>query len=67
MNKSIISTLLALSAMLSLSSCVAAFGNRGNLRSDGNVGQQLIDLHKAKVAGIITDAEFQTQKAKLIE
>ena len=53
--------------MLSLSSCVAAFGNRGNLRSDGNVGQQLIDLHKAKVAGIITDAEFQTQKAKLIE
>ena len=64
MNKSIISTLLALSAMLSLSSCVTTFGNLGG---DDNVGQQLIDLHKAKVAGVITDAEFQTQKAKLIE
>ena len=30
------------------------------------VGQQLIDLQKAKDAGAITDAEFQTQKAKLL-
>lgn len=67
MNKSIISILLALSATISLSSCVVAFGNRGNLRGDGTVGQQLIDLHKAKVAGVITDAEFKNQKAKLIE
>lgn len=46
---------------------MVAFGNRGNLRGDGTVGQQLIDLHKAKVAGVITDAEFKNQKAKLIE
>jgi hypothetical protein len=29
-------------------------------------GQQLIDLRKARDAGIITDAEYQTQKAKLL-
>jgi hypothetical protein len=31
------------------------------------IGQQLIDLQKAKDAGAITDAEYQTQKAKLLE
>lgn len=53
--------------MLFLSGCVAAFGNRGALRGDGTVGQQLIDLQKAKETGVITDAEFQTQKARLLE
>jgi hypothetical protein len=31
------------------------------------VGQQLIDLQKAKDTGAITDSEYQTQKAKLLE
>lgn len=31
------------------------------------IGQQLIDLQKAKDAGAITDAEYQAQKAKLLE
>jgi len=30
------------------------------------VGQQLIDLKKAKDAGAITDEEYQAQKAKLL-
>ena len=30
------------------------------------LGQQLIDLQKAKDAGVITDVEYQTQKAKLL-
>ncbi len=30
------------------------------------LGQQLLDLQKAKDAGALTDAEFQTQKSKLI-
>ena len=30
------------------------------------LGQQLIDLQKAKDAGIISDAEYQAQKAKLL-
>ncbi len=31
------------------------------------VGQQLLDLQKAKDSGIITDAEYQTQKTKVLE
>jgi hypothetical protein len=31
------------------------------------VGQQLIDLQKAKDAGAITDAEYQAQKARLLD
>jgi hypothetical protein len=30
------------------------------------IGQQLIDLKKAKDAGAITDAEYETEKAKLL-
>ena len=30
------------------------------------VGQQLIDLQKAKDAGAISDADYQAQKAKLL-
>ena len=30
------------------------------------VGQQLIDLQKARDAGILTDAEFQSQKVKIL-
>ena len=31
------------------------------------LGQQLVDLQKAKETGAITDAEYQAQKAKLLE
>ncbi|HEV7924194.1 MAG TPA: SHOCT domain-containing protein [Verrucomicrobiae bacterium] len=31
------------------------------------LGQQLTDLHKAKETGALTDAEYQAQKAKLLE
>ena len=30
------------------------------------VGQQLVDLQKAKDAGAITDSEYQVQKAKIL-
>src|SRR5580658_7137405 len=30
------------------------------------IGQQLIDVKKAKDAGAITDAEYETEKAKLL-
>jgi len=46
-----------------LGGCVAAIGNRN---PGVTVGQQLIDLQKAKDAGAITEAEFQAQKAKLL-
>ena len=66
MKKLIIPSSLALAAMLLLSGCVAAIGNRDAQRGGGTMGRQLIDLQKAKEAGAITDAEFQTQKARLL-
>jgi len=51
-------------ALLLLTGCVAAIGN-GETRS-ATVGQQLVDLQKAKDAGALTEAEFQEQKAKLL-
>ena len=57
---------IALSALLCLSGCVAAIGNRGTDRSGNTLGQQLIDLQKAKDAGAITEAEYLTQKALLL-
>ncbi len=52
---------------LSLSGCVAAIGNdTGPLRRQGTLGQELIDLQKAKEAGAMTEEEYTAQKAKLL-
>ena len=67
MKKLIAPVSLALTAMLFLSGCVAAIGNRGTDRGGNTLGQQLIDLQKARDTGAITEAEFQTQKAMLLD
>ena len=41
-------------------------GGAKNETVQPTVGQQLIDLQKAKDAGAITDAEYQAQKTKLL-
>ena len=41
-------------------------GGTTNKPQTATVGQQLVDLQKAKDAGAINDAEFQAQKAKLL-
>lgn len=66
MKKLVFPASLALAAMLFLSGCVAAIGNRDTQRGGGTIGQQLVDLQKAKDVGAITEVEFQTQKAKLL-
>ena len=67
MKKLLVPTAVALSAMLFFSGCVASLGGgTKNETHAATVGQQLIDLQKARDAGAITDAEFQAQKAKLI-
>lgn len=38
-----------------------------NQSQTATLGQQLIDLQKAREAGAITDAEYQAQKAKLLD
>ena len=54
-------------AALFLNGCVAAIGNRDAQRgAGGTLGQQLIDLQKAKDAGAITESEYQTEKAKIL-
>ena len=63
MKKLIIPCSLALSAMLLFTGCIA-IGNRGEQSGGGTIGQQLLDLQKAQANGAITDAEYQTLRAK---
>ena len=63
----IVQTALALSALLGLRGCVASIGNRDARHGSGTLGQQLIDLQKAKEAGALTETEYQTQKARLLD
>ncbi len=67
MKKLFIPTVAALATAILLTGCVAAIGNREG-RPSGSVtlGQQLIDLQKAKDAGAISDAEYQTERTKLL-
>jgi PBP1b-binding outer membrane lipoprotein LpoB len=57
---------LALATALLLNGCVAAIGNRDAKAGNGTLGQQLVDLKKAKEAGAITDTEYEVQKARLL-
>ena len=68
MKKLSIPLLVGLSAMMLLSGCIGVQlgGGTTNRTQPPTVGQQLIDLQKAKDAGIITDAEYQAQKARLL-
>lgn len=68
MKKFIVPTAVGLTGLLLLSGCVAAIGNRdGRHSGNATIGQQLIDLQKAKEAGAISDAEYQKEKARLLE
>jgi PBP1b-binding outer membrane lipoprotein LpoB len=51
---------------LFLNGCVASIGNQESAHGRATLGQQLVDLQKAKDAGAISDAEYQTQKSKLL-
>ena len=56
---------LMLTASLLLTGCIA-IGNRDAQRTNATLGQQLIDLQKARDTGALTDAEYQAQKARLL-
>ncbi|MDB6031797.1 MAG: hypothetical protein JWM16_2135 [Verrucomicrobiales bacterium] len=66
MKKLLGSISLSIVAMLLLNGCVVAMGNKGGENKNGTLGQQLIDLKKAKENGAMTDAEYEAQKAKLL-
>jgi hypothetical protein len=53
---------------LALGGCVVGLGNRsGANQSDPTLGQELIDLKKAREAEAISEEEYQQQKRKLLE
>jgi hypothetical protein len=69
MKKLLVPVLVGFSAMTLLTGCLAVHlgGDMTGKPVCPDVGEQLIDLQKAKDAGAITDAEYQAQKAKLLE
>jgi len=58
-------TSLMASAVI-LTGCIAAVGNRVPSSDNATLGQQLIDLQKAKDSGALTDAEYEHEKSKLL-
>jgi hypothetical protein len=69
MKKLFIPMTAALTAMLLLTGCLALQIGGGDKKEGqkATVGQQLIDLKTAKDTGAITEAEYQAQKAKLLQ
>ena len=64
--KRIFPTVLGLAALLFLSGCIAAIGNGPGRTANGTLGQELMDLKKAKENGAMTEAEYEVQKARLL-
>ena len=52
--------------ILLLNGCIA-IGNRDAQQGHGTLGQQLIDLQKARDAGALSESEYQAQKARLLQ
>jgi hypothetical protein len=66
MKKPALAVLAGLLTTMLFSGCVASIGNRDAQRSSNTLGQQLIDLQKAKDSGAMTESEYEAQKAKLL-
>ena len=67
MKKSLILFAAGLSVLMLLGGCVALGTGSKTITQKPTLGQQLVDLQKAKDVGAINDAEFQAQKAKLLQ
>jgi hypothetical protein len=68
MKKSFIPLFAGLLAMSLLTGCLnLELGGGSTTKAQSpTIGQQLIDLQKAKDAGAISDSEYQAQKATLL-
>jgi hypothetical protein len=69
MKKLLVPLLAGVSAMTLLTGCLNLQLGGGTTKREGQsptIGQQLVDLQKAKDTGAITDAEYQVQKTKLL-
>jgi hypothetical protein len=68
MKKLLLPALIGLSALTLLSGCLdlQLGGGTTSRPQSPTVGQELIDLQKARDAGAINDSEYQAQKARLL-
>jgi hypothetical protein len=67
MKKIIISSFSGLAIMALLTGCSIELGTGSTTRiENATVGQQLIDLKKAKDIGALSDAEYDQEKAKIL-
>lgn len=69
MKKLIVIALVAAGVALWVTGCgtdMTVGGGTKTVQQSPTLGQQLVDLQKAKDSGALTDAEFQAQKAKLL-
>jgi hypothetical protein len=68
MKQQLILATVALSATLLLTGCLALQVGGGDKKEapKETIGKQLIDLKTAKETGAITEAEYQAQKAKIL-
>jgi hypothetical protein len=68
MKKLFVPLLIGFSTATLLTGCIGLSigGGTDNKPATVTVGQQLIDLQKAKESGAITDAEYQTQRNKVL-
>jgi len=66
MNTSRLSAIAVMVALL-LSACSSASTDVLQLTVSVSIGQQLIDLKKAKDAGALSDKEYQAQVKRLID
>ena len=60
-----VATITLLGAALCFSGCVA-IGNREPSHAGVTLGQELMDLQKARDTGAISESEYQTQRARLM-
>ena len=68
MKKLITSLTVAGLFTLAFTGCVASLGSGSKTTvNQPTVGQQLVDLQKARDSGAITPDEYQAQKARLLE
>jgi hypothetical protein len=72
MKKILVPLLIGLTAMALFVGCAVApslsvGGGSKTVGVKATVGQQLVDLKKAKDCGAITDQEYQAQKAKILQ
>ena len=67
MKKLIVPMLTVFSAMTLLTGCAWQVGGGSkHVTMEPTVGQQLIDLQKAKEAGAISESEYEAEKTKLL-